>query len=1240
MHISEPENLNPGDRVADYLIERLVGRGAMAVVYRAIQVNLERPTALKILPSELAGDKDFVNRFFNEAKAAAVFSHPNIVQAYDAGVDDNGICYFAMEFVEGETLLDRIEHGKKIPPLPAVRIALDIARALAYGWKHQRLTHGDIKPANIMLTTRDETKLADFGLAKVSGLDTADEDVMLTPLYAAPEVIRSQVTPPDCRPDIYSLGATLYHMVTGAPPFPGDDSREVMRAQVEDPLVPANQKNPDLPKPVSDLLDRLLRKSPEERPQTWAAVIRALEKLAGSLSRTAVVAKPTASPGPHFHVAKSGSDAPSRQFPGAPVLRQTPRRRRKRRQVGRGALWACVLALIAVYVILWLWYMSQRRQAEVPDRSIAQEDAQHERQRMQVWQRARSRISNMENPSERLLFLQVLAEEYPPIEDLPEFNEHLRFAQAEVAEQRQDALDNGSDTDAEPAATDPDAPFDADPDEDRLGVDEPVDDDLTATAPDTPLEDLGDDVLRAWHDAYVQLLYDIRNYRFSLDKPVAPLKTMVADWLAACPRQVDVRQRASFIADVVLPALGELRAALMHHSESIRGLTIPGVQGTVHDVTRNGLRMTVLIDAGEERGTASIINDLSWAQVSSPRQTVELVVHALRESTAPAKHLEPFFAFFTVSGAGGRLRNALAERDLLGEPTYRMWALVAEDLGAAGREHEALDMLRQARRLYQEDRHLEAFHLSKDLQALQTAVTTRHAQAIEQLQQQTRERAPSYRVDRLISQAADAIETEPGRGLEILTVANVRYGRFDPGVAQTLERIRGRALDGLAETVAMPDGAPEKIDTVLPFMDFADADTGWQAALKWLELEHLNRQLEPMAPSLRGFAVFEVGDWAQGMAAVRALPSAEERRLREPLRVSALHNRGLTAWRLSSPREQVEVLNTLETLWLRRTSDPAVRNAAAAAACELALIFEQYEAAAKLNWPDIQELVPAVPPRQIKRYILGRLALLVHAGEHVAALALAGQVRGEGETFADFGFTSREWGAVRALLARLNDAPDIPEWVPRTMSHDYPALLERLAFAVALRVDGRDEPAAVARVWRPDNLHGRCHVFGKTRSAVFFLRLALSMEAGDIEAMTALIGNALAWQDAAAAAYYPRLIILRAGTEIMAGRVHAAQESLKLLDYMTVANDGERNLAGFLGDLRKASHLPSQVPNAPEAAYWEAYLKVSYWISQDELGQAENHAKFMQACSRTLEEKELAKALRTFVGAANRAAAR
>ena len=253
--------LGPGSCVANYRIEREIGRGNMAVVYLATQLDLQRPVALKILTGRLAHDQDFVSRFLNEVRTAAALSHPNIVQAFSAGAVAADLHYFAMEYIEGETLHDRIGREHQLKAADLLPIALEIAGALDYGWTRQRLVHGDIKPENIMLSLKGESKLADFGLAKVNEHSFVGDGLMLTPLYAAPEMIRGQAAAHDCRPDIYSFGATLYHALAGQPPFPGTDPQEVMQRHLHEPPTPLGNFNPHLPERLAEFVtDQLLAK--------------------------------------------------------------------------------------------------------------------------------------------------------------------------------------------------------------------------------------------------------------------------------------------------------------------------------------------------------------------------------------------------------------------------------------------------------------------------------------------------------------------------------------------------------------------------------------------------------------------------------------------------------------------------------------------------------------------------------------------------------------------------------------------------------------------------------------------------------------------------------------------------------------------------------------------------------------------------------------------------------------------
>lgn len=278
--IPSSDQLPSGTIINGFLIEEKIGCGGMGVVYRAKQLNLERDVAFKVLSNELSVNNEFIDRFFREARSAANLNHPNIVQVYDAGSTPDGIYYFAMELMEGETLEARIQRDGCLSPKDALNIAGKIAHALKYAWEKQQLCHGDIKPENIILNSSGGAKLADLGLAKSMHDDKAYKDgIMATPLYAPPEVIAGELYRIDCRSDMYSFGATLYNMLSGAPPFLGDDPEEVMNSHLNKQPVPLKELNRELNPAISDLIDRLLAKNPEERPESWKEVAKAIGKI-------------------------------------------------------------------------------------------------------------------------------------------------------------------------------------------------------------------------------------------------------------------------------------------------------------------------------------------------------------------------------------------------------------------------------------------------------------------------------------------------------------------------------------------------------------------------------------------------------------------------------------------------------------------------------------------------------------------------------------------------------------------------------------------------------------------------------------------------------------------------------------------------------------------------------------------------------------------------------------------------
>ena len=278
---------SPNAVIDDFVIEKILGRGGMGIVYKAHQMSLDRSVALKILMSQYATDNDFIIDFIREARAAARLNHPYIVQAYAVGQDEN-IYFLAMEFVEGQTMKQIMDVDKTVPLEFALTVVAQIAEALGFAWSEQKLIHRDIKPDNIMITGDNVAKLMDLGLSRFDNdklADTEDEDeVMGTPQYICPEQLIGM--PMDVRGDLYSLGATLYHAITGEFPFQGRNAAEIAKKHLQDPLAPANTHNPSIPPSVCKLIDKMMAKHPDDRHKSTADLIKEINHIKSNLTGT------------------------------------------------------------------------------------------------------------------------------------------------------------------------------------------------------------------------------------------------------------------------------------------------------------------------------------------------------------------------------------------------------------------------------------------------------------------------------------------------------------------------------------------------------------------------------------------------------------------------------------------------------------------------------------------------------------------------------------------------------------------------------------------------------------------------------------------------------------------------------------------------------------------------------------------------------------------------------------------
>jgi eukaryotic-like serine/threonine-protein kinase len=322
------------------LLEKL-GQGSMGTVFKARQLNLNRLVAIKVLNPRLAANPAFLPRLKREALLAAKLSHNNIVQAID--FDQAGkIHYYVMEYVEGKTIKQELEAGKVYAEREAVEIVLQIAQALEHA--HRRgLIHRDIKPANIVLTPDGIAKLADLGMAR-----EADDEALArkekglsigTPYYMAPEQIEG-VEDIDVRADVYSLGATFYHMVTGQVPFPGKNVEEVFQAHLGRELTPPDHVNTALSSGLGEVVEYMMARDRGQRYPTPGDLIVDLECLLNG--------EPPKFARQHLRAASTLEELAE----GEADEEQRPRRREPRPR-GVPVLWAGVLgAALALSVLL------------------------------------------------------------------------------------------------------------------------------------------------------------------------------------------------------------------------------------------------------------------------------------------------------------------------------------------------------------------------------------------------------------------------------------------------------------------------------------------------------------------------------------------------------------------------------------------------------------------------------------------------------------------------------------------------------------------------------------------------------------------------------------------------------------------------------------------------------------------------------------------------------------------------
>ena len=362
----------PRTYMGRYELTHLVARGGMAQVYRAVDLQLDRPVALKVLFPELSVDKTFVERFRREAQAAANLSHPNIVPVFDWGEDD-GVYFIVMEYIDGRSLSAVLRDPQRLPPNQIAQIGAGVAAALAFAHRHG-VVHRDVKPGNILITPDGEVKVTDFGIARAVNTEeslTQTGAVMGTAAYFSPEQAEGKTV--DARSDIYSLGVVLYEMAVGRPPFQGDSPVAVASKHVrDDPTLP-RVANAACPAALEAVIMKAMAKDPAARygsaEELRADLLRFADGRpveAGDPSLTSVMGAAAAAAAATTMMAPTTGRTMA--VPTGGVVAAGPNREdeaRKRRT--RNLIWLLILLLIALGVIAYFLFSSLNNNVSVPN---------------------------------------------------------------------------------------------------------------------------------------------------------------------------------------------------------------------------------------------------------------------------------------------------------------------------------------------------------------------------------------------------------------------------------------------------------------------------------------------------------------------------------------------------------------------------------------------------------------------------------------------------------------------------------------------------------------------------------------------------------------------------------------------------------------------------------------------------------------------------------------------------------
>ena len=1206
------QTLAAGTLVNGYRIERELGRGAMSVVYLAQQLDLQRPVALKVLAADLAADKEYVTRFFNETRAAAALSHPNIIQAYDAGVAEGDLYYFCMEFVEGETLLERIEREERLPLDESLKIAREIADALNFGYQRYKFTHGDIKPDNIMINLQGQAKLADFGLAKVEGHDYDGSEVMLTPLYAPPELIRGERRPGDCRGDIYAFGATLYHIIAGSPPFPGTHAHSVMDRHLHENPEPLRLRYPKAPLGLSDLVSRMLAKDPERRPQDWEEVLAGLRQCQQYLANLA-------SSNGGGHVKKPFLIKPSAAAEGSAAI--PPRPISLAGSVGkmRSLTWmliliglVCCLALAALAAVI----TKNKRKAAPPPVVIQLVPPPEQPANGTLTASAAQPDDTVESVDDNVPTYNATPEtaaEPPP--KLPTADHQAEPTAPPEPANAAASADTADVTDRQPATPAPPA-FQLRPP-------------MTAIALPRHQHQRDQEV---WIDA-AQCLGRLQ-YDLSQNTPVEPMMQAVQEWLSSHQQGNEAVVFMRFIHDVALPALEELKAKLVQNKDTLIGSSMQTRRKqtvVIHDITFVSIEVDAMLAGDRGRYRQS----LRWNQARHEGIVEDLCRLLYLRPGASLADLRPLLAYMAFTGRPQEISRLLQAHPE--SPERRHWEMLPKMEAWAGKTEA--DGLRAWQRLQQaclDGNPTAAYSLALRLRKGSTTIAGLYREQLDDLLNRCRPFVPEQQGGELLRQAQAAIQMDQYTdALAPLLLAQARFGLADfpekSGLSQRLRsllaKLPAESWLGEAELTQM---------SLVPFV-FQRRPAPWPAwaAIACREAANSERRGLRENPGLAQMAEWsqlEMGEWTGPLAKLEKKQLSISG-LEDPIqRLAAIFGAGLLQERFGANLRQAE--NTLGQL---ATAAKQIDNARSLEAMTLPVRYALLTRVNGRRQPQDHVLqtpgpLPAGNANALRTFLLLTVTTFLEADDQDAIKAFRQALKTEAAAHGDQNpWPFQQLSTALQKLDKPSQEVDIMSSPPGS-ELSIAWLRLRLASSGQARLSSSsDQPfmelvEADAAGWPLDG--------GELVYTWLLRRCADLIAVGDLEGACQKVEWCLSLPYSCLFPYYARLHFLKAGICLLGGSRGALETAAVCAHAATVASETEKWFLAAIAKRDAPDAALARLSADHPAQYWCHWLAVCL-AAGDFPDSADSRLAAMGPHALTLAEKRLHNALGAFLHAIN-----